>query len=576
MTTSTPPDRPPASTDEWTDRARRWWRDDPLHERAELEAVLERADAGELADRLGSTVPFGTSGLRAPLGAGPGRMNRVIAARAVIGLLHHLPPAPTVVVGHDARHGSLEIADAVASVIDAAGGTVHRPSGPEPTPLLAYAVRHLSADAGVVVTASHNPAADNGVKLYTASGLQVAPPLDAAIASFLDRSLPEASRSVLDRRGVGSVMGSDVRHAYLAMARRLVEPGPRDLRIVYTPLHGVAGDLALGALATSGFGDVHVVDAQRAPDPDFPTVSGPNPEDPAALALALAEGERIGADLVVAHDPDGDRLAAAVPTPAGYRVLSGNELGTLFAHALLARPDGAQPDARPVVASTFVSTAMIERIAQAAGARHVATPTGFKWVMQAVPPAGAGERFAFGFEEALGFAVTDEVRDKDGITALVVLADLVARLRAGGHTVVGELERLAMQHGVHRSHTTRFAVDGRDGLERRAGLMRRLRADPPTEIGGDAVVASQDHLTDAGPWPPTDLLTLVLASGARVQLRPSGTEPQLKCYVEVVERVPPTSIGGADDAFGRADRDATRRLDALVAAVSSLVATFPV
>jgi phosphomannomutase len=522
------------------DRAldRAWALDDPDPvTRAALEA--SSGAGGALPPGAGAPVlRFGTSGLRGPLGPGPSRVNRVTARRLTVGLLGTLGPDPLVVVGGDARHGSDEMVADVVDVVIASGGRVVRATEPCPTPLLAFAVRHLGADAAVVVTASHNPATDNGLKVYSAEGIQVIPPVDQEIAAALAEPLSPHLRAALERgpRASGDPLPDEVRDAYRSMAAGLVPAAVRRTTIVHTSLHGVAGRLAGDVLADAGFAVVPVP-SQAAPHPDFPTVTHPNPEDPAALAAALALAEAREADLVLAHDPDGDRLAVAVPDDGRWRVLSGNEVGALLCDLMC---ETVRSDLPRVVASTLVSTALVARIAAHHGVRHVRTPTGFKWVMRA--SLDPGTRFVFGFEEALGYAVTDAVRDKDGITAGLVVADLVDRLGPGG--AVARLDELAARHGRHTTRTLHRSFTGPGAAAERAMAMTWLRDDPPPSLGGDTVEGVVDHLADAV---PTDMVELRLASGATVKVRPSGTEPTVKVYLEVVVADP----GEAEQALDR-------------------------
>lgn len=541
-----------------------WMRDDPDPEgRAALAALLSGSSGGtgpERSTALGPPPRFGTSGVRGRFGPGPGCVNTVTARRLAAGVVEVLGSSPTVVVGGDARHGSAEMVAAVAAVVRAAGGQAVVAADPTPTPLLAFAVRHLGADAGVVVTASHNPAPDNGVKVYGPDGLQVVAPTDEAIAAALARPLPGHLR---DRSpgGRAAPLPPEVTEAYRAMAGGLVAPdAPRRTRVVLTSLHGCAGTLARDVLVTAGF-EVLEVESQARPDPDFPTVPAPNPEAPGVLSAAIHLATTVAADLVLAHDPDGDRLAVAVPLrddPTAWRPLSGNEVGALLCDDLCARrTSGGRVGDRPgVVSTTVVSTALIGRIAAAHGCRLVVTPTGFKWIMRAsLDPSTC---VVFGFEEALGYAVTDAVRDKDGITAGLVVADLADRLGPGG--LLRRLDELAEQHGRHVTTTVHHRFADADGPTAPAAAMDRLRGDPPHELAGERVVAVVDHADDAI---PSDLVELRTSSGATVRVRPSGTEPILKVYAEVVtER---GAVPGATPDAGE------RRLGALIDALSPWV-----
>jgi phosphomannomutase len=407
--------------------------------------------------------------------------------------------------------------------VTAAGGEALLFDRSVPTPVLAYSVRRLGADAGVAVTASHNPPVDNGYKVYLGDGAQIVPPSDAHIAAAIDAA---AERDLDLAAGEWETLGDEAVDAYLAMAVGVVgTDGPRHLAIVYTPLHGVGGDLTTRALTAAGFPAPIVVGAQFEPDPDFPTVSFPNPEEPGALDLALDEARRSGADLIIANDPDADRLAVAVPDPhrgGEWRALTGNEVGALLADRALTTTDG--PDR--LVVTTVVSSRLLAAMARMAGIHYAETLTGFKWIMRAAVDR-PDLHFVFGYEEALGYAVTDEVRDKDGITAALAFAALAAGLRAEGRSVVDRLDDLARTHGLHV--TGQVTIPG-------FGVADRLRQAPPDEIAGRRVTEIVD-LLDGGDLPPTDGVVFDVAGDVRVVVRPSGTEPKTKAYIELVRPV---------------------------------------
>ena len=506
------------------DAATRWIADDPdPTTRDELTRVLAGAMAGtpgaadDLADRMAGPLRFGTAGLRGPVRAGPSGMNVAVVRRATAGLAAWLArdgQRGPVVVGRDARHGSDAFAAAAAEVFAGAGFTVHVLPAPLPTPVLAFAVRHLGAVAGVQITASHNPPADNGYKVYLADGAQLAPPSDAEIEAAITaappaRSVPTAARAVT----------TDVTDAYLERVGRLPRGTARDLRIALTPMHGVGGATAVHALRAAGFTDVHVVQAQAAPDPAFPTVAFPNPEEPGATDLLLALAADVGADLAIALDPDADRCALAV----GGRQLTGDETGVLLGDHLLR--SGGYTD--PLVATTVVSSSMLQAVAAAPGARYAETLTGFKWIVR------GGPGLVYGYEEALGYCVDpDAVRDKDGIAAAVLACDLAATLKAEGAGLPDRLDALAREHGVHAT----AGVSVRMEPAARDAAVERLRAAPPA------------GWTTERPAP--DVLVL-RRDGERLVVRPSGTEPKLKAYLEVVE--PP-----ADDVPAARARAAAR------------------
>ena len=589
-----------------------WIADDPdAGDRAELRALLDRAfpgaDAGldsgaadpdsigELRDRFADRLHFGTAGLRGVVAAGPNRMNRAVvrAATAAVAswLLGPGSAAPgSVVVGCDARHRSAEFAGEVAGVLAGAGIAVHVLPLPCPTPLLAFAVRHLGAAAGVMVTASHNPAADNGYKLYLSDGAQVIPPADAEIEQLIAGLGPLSQVPVA---GAGSPLitrhGDEVARAYLdAVVAAAAAPGPgrpvrASLNVVYTPMHGVAGDLMLRALRQAGFAPPHVVAAQAEPDPDFPTVAFPNPEEPGALDLALADARRLGADLMVASDPDGDRLAVAVPDPdAGWRVLTGDQVGALLGASLIrasligaswlertgAGPGSYAAAGAPLVASTVVSSTLLSKIAAAAGVRYAETLTGFKWIVRAADGV-PGARFVFGYEEALGYAVGDVVRDKDGIGAALAMLRLAETAKSEDRSVLDVYDDLERAHGVHL--TSQLTLRTAD----QARVMSELRSSPPAAFGDEPVSGLTDLAGSpaadgaagaAGvPVPRADVLIFRLP-GARVVLRPSGTEPKIKCYIEITEPLAGRSLGAAREA-------AAKRLAPLRAALEATLAS---
>jgi phosphomannomutase len=545
-----------------------WIADDPdPGDRAELQALLDRGDTDELRDRFADRLHFGTAGLRGVVAAGPNRMNRAVvraATAAVAGWLASEGAASLgVVLGCDARHRSAEFAEEAAGVLAGAGIAVHMLPRPCPTPLLAFAVRHLGTAAGVMITASHNPAADNGYKLYLSDGAQVIPPADADIEKRIAGLGPLARVPVA---AAGSPLitrhEDEIAEAYLAAILAAAGPavtGAAELNVVYTPMHGVAGHLMLRLLRLAGFAAPHVVAAQAEPDPDFPTVAFPNPEEPGALDLALADARRLGADLVVASDPDGDRLAVAVPEKeaAGWRVLTGDQVGALLGASLLDRTAGqAAPQAR-LVASTVVSSTLLSKIAAAAHVHYAETLTGFKWIARAADGV-PGARFVFGYEEALGYAVGDVVRDKDGFGAALAMLRLAEEAKSADRSVLDIYDDLERAYGVHL--TSQLTLRTAD----QAQVMSRLRAAPPDAFGGEPVAGLTDLADGAGDVPRADVLIFRLAGG-RVVLRPSGTEPKIKCYLEITELAAGRSLAGAREA-------AAARLVPLRAALEALLA----
>ncbi|MEU2727516.1 phospho-sugar mutase [Streptomyces griseoviridis] len=508
--------------DELIARAQAWLDEDPDPDtRGELAALIKAGDEAELAERFAGTLQFGTAGLRGELGAGPMRMNRSVVIRAAAGLAAHLRAGGQgdglVVIGYDARHRSADFARDTAAVMTGAGLRAAVLPRPLPTPVLAFAIRHLGAVAGVEVTASHNPPRDNGYKVYLGDGSQIVPPADAeiaaeidAVASLHDVPRPEDGWEILD---------DSVLDAYLARTDAVLAAGsPRTARTVYTAMHGVGKDTLLAAFARAGFPAPVLVAEQAEPDPDFPTVAFPNPEEPGAMDLAFAQARETRPDLVIANDPDADRCAAAVADGDGWRMLRGDEVGALLAAHLVRR------GAVGTFAESIVSSSLLGRIAERAGLPYEETLTGFKWIARV-------EGLRYGYEEALGYCVDPEgVRDKDGITAALLLAELASELKEAGRTLLDLLDDLAVTHGLHA--TDQLSVRVAD-LSVISDAMRRLRERPPTALAGLAVTRAEDLSRGTGTLPPTDGLRYTL-DGARVIVRPSGTEPKLKCYLEVV------------------------------------------
>ncbi|WP_227984145.1 phospho-sugar mutase [Nocardia spumae] len=504
---------------------------------------------------------FGTAGLRGPLRDGPDGMNVTTVARASAGVAEWLRGrclgGGLVIVGRDARHGSAEFATVTAEVFAAAGFAVLPLPRPLPTPVVAFAVRELGAVAGVQITASHNPATDNGYKLYLDGGSQLIPPADneierciEAVAGPVPRAdpgptAPEPSILSLPADAAVADLGAEIVRRYLARAGAIPEVigGPaadpiasrrERPRIALTPMHGVGGETAVAALAAAGFSDVHVVAEQFAPDPDFPTVAFPNPEEPGASDRLLALAEQVDADLAIALDPDADRCALGVRGPRGWRMLRGDETGVLLADYVLGH---AAPDA--LVATTVVSSRLLGKLAAARGARYAETLTGFKWL------ARAGRGLVYAYEEAIGHCVDPAtVRDKDGITAAVAAADLTARLRSGGSGLLERLDEYAVTFGLHAGDQVSLRLADSQAA---ADVVARLRETPPNHIAGEAVTCT-DLSTVRGPM-RTDALIFEGAS-QRLVIRPSGTEPKLKCYLEVVE--PASAPDRLPDAKDRA------------------------
>jgi phosphomannomutase len=539
-------------------------------DKAELTALLaDESDeaAAEVADRFAGRLRFGTAGLRGAVAAGPNRMNRATVTAATAALASWLvssnPAAASagVVVGCDARHRSDEFAAQVAKVLAGAGIRVHMLPRHEPTPFLAFGVRFLEAAAGVMITASHNPPADNGYKVYSADGAQIVPPADTDIEAAIAALGPLSAVRVAELDSpLITWHDEDLTQRYLDAIQAELGPGPASaawLRFVYTPLHGVAGRLALRAFEQAGLAAPDVVEAQFAPDPAFPTVAFPNPEEPGALDLAIAQARRSGADLIIANDPDGDRLAVAVPDAAvagGFRQLTGDQVGALLGAYLLGRlaADPSVEMSRQLVVSSVVSGTLLAKIAAAAGAQHAQTLTGFKWIVRAADRR-EGVRFAFGYEEALGYAVTSAVRDKDGISAALAILSLAAVARSVGESLQDAYDALEIGHGVHL--TSQLSLQTAATVD----IMSRLRSAAPAQLAGHPVLSVTDYTGGSRDLPSADMLSYQLP-GARMLIRPSGTEPKIKVYLEVVELVSGRTLDGARQAA--ADRMTALRTSA--------------
>lgn len=564
-------------------------------------APADPAELAELLDSFAGNLQFGTAGLRAAMGPGPNRMNKVVVRRAAAGVAAHLlalaqeaqadqqdthdadpssapdlPYRPRAVVGFDARYNSLAFAQETAAIFTAAGIETFLMPAPLPTPVLAYAVRALECEAGIMVTASHNPRQDNGYKVYLggravapeARGVQIVAPHDSLIAGHIDavaNTVELGDTSGIEMAAEGwHILGDALVQEYKTTVAGLVDSTAfpaRELRIVHTSLHGVGHETALAVLHSAGFDDVHTVAAQATPDPDFPTVSFPNPEEAGAMDLAFALAEKVQADLVLANDPDADRVAVGVLNPAtgSWHQLHGDQVGALLGAHLVARGGragtaqvgtaAAGSTGSPVFANSIVSSRLLSKIAAAAGYGHVQTLTGFKWISR-VPS------LTYGYEEALGYCVAPEVvRDKDGISAGLLLAEMAASLKAVGRTLFDVLDDLALAHGLHASNQISIRVDNVSAID---GMMTRLRTQPPAHFDGSPVAELADLSLGTDALPPTEGMAYWTDSGTRVIIRPSGTEPKLKCYLEVI--VPVTEA----EQLAAAQEEAQRALAAVV------------
>ena len=534
------------------EQAQTWLAHDPDPEtRAALQEALDTNDEEALARAFAGPLEFGTAGLRGPIGFGESAMNQAVVMRATAGLMAWLNKqvdTPRVVIGCDARHGSTKFAKAAAQVVAGAGGDAMLLPLGEPTPLTSFSVRHLDADAGIMVTASHNPKWDNGYKVYLggrvatgdAAGVQIIAPADKEIAAEIAK-VPGATELLL----ADAHVSPDPRPTYIETAKALGKP-TADITIVLTPMHGVGGQLAKDALGAAGFGDVVGVDKQWAPDPEFPTVAFPNPEEDGALDLAVAKANEVGADLIIALDPDADRCALAVPARdtasagtsigGGWVKLSGDETGALIGEYKASHASGG------ATACSIVSGRMLGQIAKAHGLKHATTLTGFKWI-------GRTPELVYGYEEAIGHCVDPaHVRDKDGITAAIVAATVVSALKARGVSVLEHFDELARTYGLYRTQPLTFRVED---LSLISDAMQRLRASQPSELAGAAVTEYVDLRDGYGTTPGTDGILIRTEADDRVIIRPSGTEPKLKCYLEVVMDVDGAGSGsGAGTGAG--------------------------
>lgn len=561
------------------EKARAWAAADPdPAARAEIESLLAAPDPAktDLADRFAGELEFGTAGLRGVIGAGPNRMNRAVVLRTTWGLARHVldrfgedGAKAGVVIGFDGRRMSRELAEDTACALAAAGVKAHLFTDVVPTPMLAFAVKKLGTAAGVMITASHNPPEYNGYKAYWNNGAQIVPPTDTAIAAAIGKAPPAKDVPRMDiaaARSAGKVamIGEELDREYLAEVKKLGPrpgEGDRSLSIVYTPMHGVGDKLVRLAFDDAGFTNVVSVPEQQKPDGAFPTVAFPNPEEKGAMDLSFALAKARKADLVIANDPDADRLAVALPLPAsagreGFVQLTGNQVGALLGHYMLTGGLASLEQAvapagggAPLVIVSIVSSPMLGVIAAKLGAKYDEVLTGFKWIANRAMDrrATSGDAFVFGFEEALGYTVGELVRDKDGVSAAVVFAELAAVLKARGTTVLEHLEGLYRRYGLFVSSQVNVTRKGAEGVKELKAIMAKLRAAPPMKIGDHDVAVVRDFLastvtkadgtTTPLDLPKSDVLAWELTSGSRVIARPSGTEPKAKFYFDVREPI---------------------------------------
>jgi phosphomannomutase len=510
-------------------KAKSWQAQDPDPEtRAELDALISAQDEQRLADRFGQRLGFGTAGLRGELGAGPNRMNRVLVAQAAVGIARYLKANfddPSCVIGFDARKNSDVFAKDSAEIFAALGVRAYLYDSLVATPMVAFAVRELGCSAGVMVTASHNPPADNGYKVFDHTGSQIIPPMDTLIAAEIGKFADNESVSDPVRSSEYSNVPAAIAVDYLQGVSGLLNrhSDRKSLKIVYSALHGVGAEFIEKIFEISGMDSLIPVASQHKPDGLFPTVAFPNPEEPGAMDESMETAKTNNADLVLANDPDADRLCVAYRDSAGgYIQLSGDDLGLLLAEELAGR--AAREGISGALACSIVSSTAISKVAKHYGLDFAQTLTGFKWV-------GRVPNLIFGYEEALGYCVDSKrVKDKDGLSAALVVADIATTLATQGYTIGDQLEKLRQRDGYFATDQISIRVKDLSIIE---NLMNKLRAAPISELAGQAVTCT-DFIDGWGTFPGTDAIQLDLADGRRVIVRPSGTEPKLKCYLQAI------------------------------------------
>ncbi len=525
-----------------------------------IEKLVDLDDEVQLRRHFDEPLTFGTAGLRGPEIAGPAGMNRATVRRTTQGVVAWLresgiEPSRGVVVGRDARRGSETFNDEVVAVLLGEGFSVFEMPRPLPTPLTAYALKALNAGAGIMITASHNPPTDNGYKLYGWEGSQIIAPND----TIVERYASEAGIATLATRDspLHHVVDEEILESYRRhMTARFAVPHS-DVRIAYTPLHGVGGEFMVDLFDRAGYSNVVVVQEQFLPNAQFPGLPFPNPEEPGVLDAGLATAKEYAATLLIANDPDADRLGAALRCADGsWRTLRGDEIGWLLGGAALA--NAGEGD---LVATTIVSSSMLEKMAAHEGVAYATTLTGFKWITKAAP----GRRLAFGYEEALGYAVDPCVADKDGLSAALALSRLAHDLSLRGLSLEDELDRLEAKFGVHAGTQLSLRVAAGHGREILSATMARVRATPPTSLGSLAVTEVIDLEAGWNTLTPTEGVIWRMGTKGRVVVRPSGTEPKLKAYIEVVGAPAPADL--------TAERErAAQLLDAILKDVATILA----
>ena len=494
---------------------------------AQLQSWLDSENTEELNSAFSGFLQFGTAGLRGPIGPGPSRMNRAVVARAAAGIAAYMKERglSSVVIGRDARYGSEDFTFESAAIFSGAGMKVYVLPRPLPTPVLAYAVRDLNVDCGIMVTASHNPPQDNGYKVYLGgvvdginyNASQIVSPADEQISAHIATQNHE-----LTRADVWEILNDDVLDRYVARTA-LIAPDVYPVRAIYTAMHGVGTETVQKVFAKAAYADPILVKAQTDPDPDFPTVAFPNPEEPGAIDLSLVVAREHDGDVVIANDPDADRCAAAINDGGTWRMLSGDELGALFGEYLAS--NSPEKYRERCFANSIVSSSLLSKIANHHGIEFHETLTGFKWLAKL-------ENLGFGYEEAIGYSVDPQtVNDKDGVSAAIALARIAGELKSQGSSISQYLKKIREKYGFHKTIQISIRVADLHNISR---VLNAIRAAVPSEIAGYKVERFDDLLNPSGDLPPTDGVRFYLEEGIRVIIRPSGTEPKVKCYIEVV------------------------------------------
>ncbi|HQX97913.1 MAG: phospho-sugar mutase [Chitinophagaceae bacterium] len=518
-------------------------------------ADLQKNNPDDLADSFYKNLEFGTGGLRGLMGVGTNRMNKYTVGMATQGYANYLkqcfPDAVSVAIAHDSRNNSRFFAETVANVFAANGVKVYLFEALRPTPELSFAIRHLKCQGGVVVTASHNPKEYNGYKAYWNDGSQLVPPHDKNVIKEVDKIA-----SVDDVKWSGgekniSMLGKDMDETYIKMVKSLsvypeVIQKHKDLKIVYTPIHGTGITLLPQVLKEFGFDNVHIVKEQSEPDGNFPTVAYPNPEESEAMSYGLKLAEKLDADILSGTDPDADRIAIGVKDSNGKWVLmNGNQTAVLaFNYLMEARKTKGIAQPNDMVVTTIVTTPMIDAIAKGNGVNCYRVLTGFKWIAELIRQKEGKENYVIGGEESFGLMIGDQIRDKDGISAVALLCEMAAYEKEKGRSLYEKMIDLYVEYGFYKEHLISITKKGMDGQEQIAAMMEAYRNNPPKAINGSDVVQLLDYELQKGnnpqtgeEWPielpKSNVLQFILADGSSISARPSGTEPKIKFYFSV-------------------------------------------